>query len=89
MLIVVETTISLNPNLNEDSLLVFKGLGRVVGTALMSGFQLDFFLSLCIWKMTVRESLSLEDLEYVDVARWRRYQQILQCDVSMRRMNDE
>ena len=39
--------------------------------------------------MTVRESLSLEDLEYVDVARWRRYQQILQCDVSMRRMNDE
>lgn len=72
-----------NPAVGEQDMLVFEGLGRVVATAIMSGFQLDLFLSLCIWKMTVREPLTVDDMEYVDVARWKRYKQILQCDVSV------
>lgn len=61
---------------------VLENLGRLVGTAVMSGIQLDLFLSLCVWKLVVGEPLELADLKRIDLARWKIYSQMLVCDVS-------
>ena len=38
---------------------VFEGLGRVVGVAILSGFQLDLFLSPVLWRLIARERVGL------------------------------
>lgn len=60
---------------------VYEGLGRIVGTAIMSGVQLDLFLSLSIWKMTVREPVGLRDLKSVHFALWKAFNDMLRCSV--------
>ena len=60
-----------------------RGLGRFVGTAIMSGLQVDLFLSVCMWKMVVGEEMSMEDLKRMDLARWKWYKSMLTCDVGM------
>lgn len=64
---------------------VYEGLGRIVGTAIMSGVQLDLFLSLSVWKMTVREPVGLRDLKSVHFALWKKFTDILRCSVRQRR----
>ena len=61
-----------------------RGLGRLVGTAVMSGFQVDLFLSVCLWKMVVGEEMRMDDLKRVDLARWKWYKSMLTCDVGMK-----
>ena len=63
---------------------VYEGLGRIVGTAIMSGVQLDLFLSLSIWKMTVREPVDLRDLKSIHFALWKTFTDMLRCSVRKR-----
>ena len=60
---------------------VFEGLGRVVGVAILSGFQLDLFLSPVLWRLIARECVGLRELEMVDKGLCEQCRAVLRCDV--------
>lgn len=60
---------------------VFEGLGRVVGVAILSGFQLDLFLSPVLWRLIARERVGLRELEMVDKGLCEQCRAVLRCDV--------
>ena len=45
---------------------VYEGIGRIIGIAIVSGFQLDLFLSPVLWKLIVGERVGWKDLEMVN-----------------------
>lgn len=59
----------------------FEALGRVIGVAILSGFQLDLFLSPALWRLLARERLELKDLEAVDKGRFEQCRALLACRV--------
>lgn len=68
---------------------VFEGLGRVVGVAILSGFQLDLFLSPVLWRLIARERVGLRELEMVDKGLCEQCRAVLRCDVGGGRDGDE
>ena len=59
----------------------FEALGRVIGVAILSGFQLDLFLSPALWRLLAQERVGLKELEAVDKGRFDQCRALLACRV--------
>lgn len=56
-----------NEAIPSSLLPVLKEIGRIIGVAILSGIQLDFFFSPVVWKLINREEVSIEDCKCFDI----------------------
>lgn len=72
-----------NEAIPSSLLPVLKEIGRIIGVALLSGIQLDFFFSPLVWKLLNREEVSIEDCKCFDTGFYQFVRTMKQSSVGM------
>ncbi|QDS73824.1 hypothetical protein FKW77_006292 [Venturia effusa] len=78
------TTFHPNPqsDINEQHLMFFKFIGRIIGKSLYEGRVLDCHFSRAVYKRILGKAISIKDMESLDLEYYKSLQWIMENDIS-------